>query len=90
MLQFHAVILPAKLSTYEDRHGKLLGDGGRAQNTYAHCKNTRRNQCNAAVYLNLCDFLKTNLSTDGLKKWNKISIYKKSQIKHKLLTQQKG
>ena len=39
------------------------------------------NQCNAAVYLNLCDFLKTNLSADSLKKWRKISISKKFQNK---------
>lgn len=58
MLQFHTVILSAKLSTHEERHGKLLGGGGgRAQNTYAHCKNTETNQYNTAVYLNLCDFL---------------------------------
>jgi len=58
-----------------------LGVGGRAQNTHAHCKNTGRNQCYAAVYLNLCDFLKTNLSADSLKKWRKISISKKFQNK---------
>jgi hypothetical protein len=58
-----------------------LGVGGRAQNTYAHCKNTGRNQCNAAVYLNLCDFLKANLSADNLKKLWKTSISKKFQNK---------
>jgi len=58
-----------------------LGWGGRAQNTYAHCKNTGRNQCNAAVYLNMCDFFKTSLSADSLKKWRKISISKEFQNK---------
>jgi hypothetical protein len=60
-----------------------LGVGGRAQNTCAHCKKkkTGRNQYNAAVYLNLCDFLKTNLIADSLKKWRKISNSKKFQNK---------
>jgi hypothetical protein len=30
MLQFHTKILSAKLSIHEDRHGKLLGGGGKS------------------------------------------------------------
>jgi len=75
MSQFHTVILSAKLSIHEDRHGKLLGGGGEEHRTHMLTVNIlEENQCNAAVYLNVCDLLKTNLSADSLKKWRKIYI----------------
>jgi uncharacterized Fe-S cluster-containing protein len=81
MLQFHTETLSAKLSIHEDRHGTVLGGGGGEHRTHTNCKNTERNQCNDAVYLNLCAFLKTNVSADSLKKLRKISISKKLQSK---------